>query len=74
MDYGIEEEMAAVPADFFVRRTGALFFDINWVRTYKDSLTDYMSEKLNWDGETKARHVQVLEGLLHDAVVPLESR
>jgi len=74
MDYGIEEDMAAVPADFFVRRTGALFFDINWVRTYKESLTDYMSEKLNWDGETKARHVKALEGLLHDAVVPLESK
>ncbi|MCY8160763.1 hypothetical protein MOC59_20145, partial [Bacillus licheniformis] len=35
---------------------------------------DYMSEKLNWDGETKARHVKALEGLLHDAVVPLESK
>ncbi|MEC1440648.1 glycerol-3-phosphate dehydrogenase [Bacillus sonorensis] len=74
MDYSIDEEMAAVPADFFVRRTGSLFFDINWARTYKEGLTDYMSEKLNWDAETKEKHVKTLDQLLHDAVVPLESK
>ncbi|MGN9866254.1 glycerol-3-phosphate dehydrogenase [Bacillus swezeyi] len=74
MDYGIEEEMAAVPADFFVRRTGALFFDIHWVRTYKEGLTEYMSDKLNWDAETRAEHMKTLDMLLHDAVVPLENK
>lgn len=74
IDYAIDEEMAAVPADFFVRRTGALFFDINWVRTYKEGLTDYMSDKLNWDEDTKEKHLKTLDELLHDAVVPLESK
>ncbi|NPC91995.1 glycerol-3-phosphate dehydrogenase/oxidase [Bacillus sp. WMMC1349] len=72
MDYGIEEEMTVVPADFFVRRTGALFFDIQWVRTYKDELTEYMADKLNWGDDTKVKHLKALNQLLHDAVVPLE--
>ena len=70
--YSIEEEMAATPADFFVRRTGRLFFDIKWVKTYKTAVIDYMSDRFQWDDETKAKHTEWLNTLLHDAVVPLE--
>ena len=51
--YSIEEEMAATPADFFVRRTGRLFFDIKWVQTYKTAVIDYMSDRFQWNDETK---------------------
>lgn len=64
--------MTATPADFFVRRTGRLFFDINWVRTYKDAVIDFMSERFQWDEQTKNKHTENLNKLLHDAVVPLE--
>lgn len=70
--YSIEEEMAATPADFFVRRTGRLYFDIQWVEAYKTAVIDYMSDRFQWDEETKAKHTEQLNKLLHDAVVPLE--
>ncbi|MEC1698828.1 MULTISPECIES: glycerol-3-phosphate dehydrogenase [Bacillus] len=70
--YSIEEEMAATPADFFVRRTGRLFFDIKWVQTYKTAVIDYMSDRFQWNDETKEKHTEWLNTLLHDAVVPLE--
>ncbi|KJR69597.1 glycerol-3-phosphate dehydrogenase [Bacillus velezensis] len=70
--YSIEEEMAATPADFFVRRTGRLFFDIKWVQTYKTVVIDYMSDRFQWNDETKEKHTEWLNTLLHDAVVPLE--
>ncbi|ANF35825.1 glycerol-3-phosphate dehydrogenase/oxidase [Bacillus velezensis] len=70
--YSIEEEMAATPADFFVRRTGRLFFDIKWVQTYKTAVIDYMSDRFQWNDETKEKHTEWLNMLLHDAVVPLE--
>ncbi|KMN96763.1 MULTISPECIES: glycerol-3-phosphate dehydrogenase [Bacillus] len=71
-EYSIEEEMTATPADFFVRRTGRLFFDINWVRTYKDAVIDFMSERFQWGEQAKNKHTENLNKLLHDAVVPLE--
>ncbi|MEL4010712.1 glycerol-3-phosphate dehydrogenase [Bacillus velezensis] len=70
--YSIEEEMAATPADFLVRRTGRLFFDIKWVQTYKTAVIDYMSDRFQWNDETKEKHTEWLNTLLHDAVVPLE--
>ncbi|KXZ23957.1 glycerol-3-phosphate dehydrogenase [Bacillus nakamurai] len=70
--YSIEEEMAATPADFFVRRTGRLYFDIKWVEAYKTAVIDYMSDRFQWDEETKQKHTEHLNTLLHDAVVPLE--
>ncbi|SID69646.1 Aerobic glycerol-3-phosphate dehydrogenase [Mycobacteroides abscessus subsp. abscessus] len=36
--YSIDYEMAYKPVDFFIRRTGALFFDIGWVREHKDAV------------------------------------
>ena len=70
--YSIEEELAATPADFFGRRTCRLFFDIKWVQTYKTAVIDYMSDRFQWNDETKEKHTEWLNTLLHDAVVPLE--
>lgn len=44
VEYSIEEEMIVIFVDFFVCRMGCLFFDINWVRIYKDVVIDFMSE------------------------------
>jgi hypothetical protein len=35
--YSIEHEMAVKPVDFFIRRTGALFFDIAFVQRWKEA-------------------------------------
>ncbi|GAH77006.1 unnamed protein product, partial [marine sediment metagenome] len=43
--YSIEQEMVTKPVDFFIRRTGALFFNINWVRQWKEPVMQYMAER-----------------------------
>jgi glycerol-3-phosphate dehydrogenase len=69
--YAIEEEMTTTPEDYFVRRTGALYFDMNWVKKWKEPVIAYMAQKLNWNEAETKRHRERLEQLMHDAVVPV---
>src|SRR5690625_612535 len=68
--YALEYESAYKPVDFFIRRTGALFFDIAWVRTHKDSMINYMEKSLPWSKSQKNTYENELEQLLHEAVTP----
>ncbi|HZG60220.1 MAG TPA: FAD-dependent oxidoreductase [Anoxybacillus sp.] len=68
--YAIEEEMTVKPVDYFLRRTGALFFNIDWVRRWKKPVINYMAKVLNWTEEQKRAYREELEQALHDATVP----
>ncbi|NHC40990.1 glycerol-3-phosphate dehydrogenase/oxidase [Bacillus sp. MM2020_1] len=68
--YGIEEEMTATPIDFFVRRTGLLLFDIQFVQKWKNHVISYMADRLNWTEEEKNRYLLSLEESLENAVKP----
>jgi glycerol-3-phosphate dehydrogenase len=68
--YSMEEEMAVTPVDFFIRRTGALYFNIQWVQQWKQVVIDTMAEYLEWTGEEKANYKNELEIQLNDAVNP----
>lgn len=68
--YGIDQELVYKPVDFFIRRTGALYFDIDWVREHKDAVIKYMAADLKWSSEQKQNYVAELEKLLHEAVTP----
>jgi glycerol-3-phosphate dehydrogenase len=46
--YGIENESVAKPVDYFIRRTGAMFFNIHWVKEWKEPVITLMKEKLGW--------------------------
>lgn len=70
--YAIEEEMAVKPVDFFIRRTGAVFFDIDWVRRWKDQSVRYMAERLGWGGEQTLEYAEELERELAAAYSPSE--
>ncbi|MFC0272169.1 glycerol-3-phosphate dehydrogenase/oxidase [Metabacillus herbersteinensis] len=72
VQYSITEEMATTPSDFFVRRTGAVYFNINWAKQWKDSVTDFMSSELNWTVDQKKRYLMELEQHIHAAEVPME--
>ena len=65
--YAMEHEMALKPVDFFIRRTGALFFNIQWVRTWKDEVITFMEEKLGWTTAQTEEYKQELEKELNDA-------
>lgn len=70
IDYAVQYEMAAHPNDFFIRRTGTLFFDIKWVHKWKEPVLDYMAQLLGWSEEQRSKYKQELEEELHFAVHP----
>lgn len=71
--YAIERESVVKPADFFIRRTGALFFDIAWARQWKAPATAFLAERFGWSEAQTAAYAAELEQLLHEAVHPLEA-
>ncbi|NQX63387.1 glycerol-3-phosphate dehydrogenase/oxidase [Paenibacillus qinlingensis] len=71
--YAVEREMVVKPADFFIRRTGALFFDIAWARQWKAPATAFLAERFGWSEAQTAAYTAELEQMLHEAVHPLEA-
>lgn len=72
LKYAIEHEMAATPVDFFNRRTGALLFDIETVRKYKEQVISYMAEAFNWDAAAKSNFENQLGQELSSAIDPAD--
>ena len=66
--YSIQNEMAAKPTDYFVRRTGDLYFDVDLVRKYQDGVVALMQSTLGWSDETRNQMVEELEFALKNAV------
>jgi glycerol-3-phosphate dehydrogenase len=65
--YSINEEMTVTPLDFFMRRSGRLFFDIEWVKQWKKDVVDMMETLLDWDEEFKSRYLLDLDEAIRDA-------
>lgn len=59
--YAIEHEMTAKPTDFFIRRTGDLFFNIKNVQDAKEDVLAKMSQLLNWSADEQQRYQLELE-------------
>lgn len=70
--YAIEEEMAVTPADFFIRRTGALYFNIDWVRKWYQPVIRYMAQRLHWTAEEEAAYANEFNQRIEEATVPIE--
>ncbi|WP_164667680.1 glycerol-3-phosphate dehydrogenase/oxidase [Virgibacillus doumboii] len=64
--YGLEHEMVFKPADFFIRRTGALYFDISWVTKHFSSVISYMGKKLNWSNNQQEEYTRELNALIKE--------
>lgn len=71
--YALEDEMVFKPTDFFVRRTGALFFHIDWVKENRAAVLDMMAAELNWTPRQQKEFSNELDILLFEAVYPEES-
>lgn len=70
--YGIEEEMAVTPVDFFTRRTGSSLFNIKWAEEWKLPVVDFMASLLNWSDQERSEHIERLERELEETHVPIE--
>ncbi|MFD1068219.1 glycerol-3-phosphate dehydrogenase/oxidase [Oceanobacillus locisalsi] len=68
--YAINEEMAYKAVDFFIRRSGALFFNRPWVETHMDTVLPFMEKELGWTKDEAAAYRKELEQLLYEATHP----
>ncbi|MBQ0734410.1 glycerol kinase GlpK [Aquimarina celericrescens] len=65
--YSVHHEMTNGLADFFVRRTGRLYFDISSVHKYRSIVEEDLIKYLNWDETRLTSENQYLDLLLQDA-------
>ncbi len=70
--YSMLHEMAVTPADFFVRRTGDLFFRMDTVRAWKEPVIRAMEQELGWSAEQGERYAAELDTLIREAVTPAQ--
>jgi glycerol-3-phosphate dehydrogenase len=68
--YAIERESAVKPVDFLIRRTGALFFNIDWVQRWKSGVIEAMADMLGYTEEQRREYEAELERQLANAVTP----
>jgi len=67
--YAIHHEMVLTPSDFFIRRKGDLYFNIQFVETFKETVTDYMAKLLSYSQGESVRHLKELNRHLAEAKV-----
>lgn len=71
--YAMEQEMTVTPSDFFIRRTGALFFQIDEVKRWKQPAIALMSEHAGWSAAQERQYTAELDAYLYEAVTPVEA-
>lgn len=65
--YSVHHEMANSLTDFFVRRTGRLYFDIHSVHQYRKLVQEDMIRYLGWNEGRVAKENKYLDILVKDA-------
>nr|WP_223701008.1 glycerol-3-phosphate dehydrogenase/oxidase [Sutcliffiella deserti] len=70
--YAIHEEMSVTPLDFFIRRTGALFFNIQWVQQWKEKVLMVMARELALTKEQTENNRSDLEQHIKDALTAVD--
>jgi len=65
--YGINFEMINSLSDFFVRRTGRLYFNISSITKFKNPITKDCAKYLNWDEECIKKEKEILSLFIKDA-------
>ncbi|KAB1066590.1 glycerol-3-phosphate dehydrogenase/oxidase [Tamlana haliotis] len=65
--FGIHYEMATSLSDFFVRRSGRLYFDLPSVQTYRVIILKDLKAYLNWDSDKVTLEQKNLDQMIQDA-------
>ena len=65
--YGMEAEMVVTPSDFFIRRTGLLYFDIEALKRYKLQVLRVMEQHLGYTDTQRAQYLAELEEAIKQA-------
>lgn len=61
LHFGIDYEMVQNPMDFFIRRTGRLYFDIDSVQNLMHPILEEMQSIFKWDDATVLSYKEELE-------------
>ena len=64
LEFSIYHEMVLTPQDFFIRRTGMLYFDIHRLKRLADIILITFQKYFNWDDHTLMQHKQALDTAL----------
>ncbi|MCF6214061.1 MAG: glycerol-3-phosphate dehydrogenase/oxidase [Flavobacteriaceae bacterium] len=67
LDFCIKNEMVVNPLDFFMRRTGRLYFDIKSVADLKEPVLKAFANYFNWSAATLKSEKEILEAELFKA-------
>ncbi len=59
--YGMQFELIQSLSDFFIRRTGRLYFDIESVRDGLTDLADFMQRRFQWTDDFKKNQIQEMK-------------
>lgn len=65
--YCVENEMTNNLSDFFIRRTGMIFFSINDIYPILNFVANQMAETLDWKDETKQKYIDDFQSNLKHA-------
>jgi glycerol-3-phosphate dehydrogenase len=67
LNYCIQNEMVITIADFFVRRTGLIYFDIQKVIRYKEKIAAEMQHLFHWEEKRRTDELAILQRLINNA-------
>lgn len=67
--YAMDYESAYKPEDFLIRRTGALFFEIEWVKNHYETVLQVMRDHLNWQDEEYNIYMKQMKKYIQDAII-----
>ncbi len=70
--YGVTEEGVMTPCDFFIRRLGALYFDIDLVKNHRVAVVEWMARYFGWSIAEIKRYNAELEQALYQATHAVE--
>lgn len=65
--FGVHYEMVNRADDFFVRRTGRLYFDIGSINSIRDAVLADLQNYLGWNANRLAKEIENLDELIYDA-------
>ena len=65
--YGMEAEMVYTPSDFFIRRTGLLYFEIEAVKRYKQQVVNVMQQHLGYTEKQRVEYLAQLDEAIDEA-------
>ena len=68
LSFSLENEMCCTPSDFFMRRTGRMYFDKLSVENHKSFVLEFFKSYFSWDQKTLKIHREALEKNLSETI------